>query len=282
MDFGGGIQDLLVEDCFVKDYTRQGVDFAGGLGPGDAPSRKFTARRVRDLPFTPGFESGGSTIHVEEAGGLEDVFIVDNVCNHSILASGPTNMVISSNIVEGQILGEGDKALIIKNNLVQSRAADCDKQHSMLLGVESGQSMALVAAGFATGLLILNNTLRHHNDCAPIWSGQMGVELLGGFGSYPLTTNAWITENRFEFDGAGANTTLIALSGCEGVIVESNDFGSAGGTAADHVRQSRCTNCFIDGGAPHPPPPAPTPPTPPAPTPPSPPSHVNLIRHRVI
>ena len=66
MDIGGGVQDVLVEDCFVKDYTRQGVDFAGMYGAGDSPSRNFTARRVRDLPFTPGFEAGGSTIHVEE------------------------------------------------------------------------------------------------------------------------------------------------------------------------------------------------------------------------
>eukprot|EP01050_Picozoa_sp_SAG11_P020052 SAG11_NODE_3311_length_2530_cov_2.928425_2_plen_195_part_00 len=70
MDFGGGVHDLLVEDCFVKDYTRQGVDFAGMSGQGDEPSRNFTARRIHDLPFTPGFEAGGSTIHVEEAGCL--------------------------------------------------------------------------------------------------------------------------------------------------------------------------------------------------------------------
>ena len=74
----------------MKDYLRQGLDFAGGLAKGDQESRNFTARRVRDLPFTAGVTSGGSTIHVEEAGGLRDVYIYDNVCNHSILASGPT------------------------------------------------------------------------------------------------------------------------------------------------------------------------------------------------
>jgi hypothetical protein len=277
MDFGGGVQDLLVEDCFVKDYTRQGVDFAGMAGHGDAPSRNYTVRRVRDLPFTPGFMSGGSTIHVEEAGGLEDVFIFDNVCNHSILASGPTNMVISGNVVEGQILGDGDKGVIIKDNIVLSKLEQCDQQadHLMLgTGVGSGQSMALISAAFSTGVLIENNTLRHRSDCDPIWRGQMGVELLGGFGSYPLTTNAWITANLFEFEGANANSTMISLSGCDGVVVESNDFGSAGGTAANHVKTSRCTSCLIEGGGDTPPkpspPPAPPPSPPPAPPPPAP------------
>lgn len=54
LDFGGGVHNLLVEDVFLKDYLRQGLDFAGGLSGGDRPSRNFTARRVRDLAFTPG------------------------------------------------------------------------------------------------------------------------------------------------------------------------------------------------------------------------------------
>jgi hypothetical protein len=277
MDFGGGVQDLLVEDCFVKDYTRQGVDFAGQYGTGDTPSRNFTARRVRDLPFTPGFEAGGSTIHVEEAGGLEDVFIQDCVCNHSILASGPTNMVISGNRVEGQILGDGDKALVIKNNLVLSKPpSDCnaevEKRPMVGASARLGQSVSLIAVGFSTGVLVQNNTVRHRSNCAPIWSGQTGVELAGGFESYPVVSNVWITGNRFDFEGATANSTLIALSGCDGVSIEANDFSQAGGgTAANHVKQSRCTNCIIDGNAPAPPGPKPSPSPPPAPPPAPPP-----------
>jgi hypothetical protein len=91
--------------------------------------------------------------------------------------------------------------------LVLSKLApDCDQQHSRL-GIESGQSMSLIAVGLATGVLITNNTLRHRRDCASGWSG---VGRRGG--------------------------TLV------GVRVE-----GAGGTAADHARQSRCTSCLIDG-----------------------------------
>ena len=94
-----GVQNLVVEDISLKDCLRQGVDFAGAVAPGDAPSANFTARRVRDLQDSPGVTRGGenrvyielvrdaclrhrcafcgagSTIHVEEAGGLQDVFM---------------------------------------------------------------------------------------------------------------------------------------------------------------------------------------------------------------
>ena len=94
------MQNLVVEDISLKDCLRQGVDFAGAVAPGDAPSANFTARRVRDLRDSPGVTRGGktpfsildhnplddaelvgalrgagSTIHVEEAGGLQDVFM---------------------------------------------------------------------------------------------------------------------------------------------------------------------------------------------------------------
>ena len=72
---------------------------------------------------------------------MRDVYICDCVCNHSILATGPTNMVIRGNMVEGQILGNLDKGLTIANNRVFSRPApaDCDR-----LGGSSGQSTALI------------------------------------------------------------------------------------------------------------------------------------------
>ena len=192
-------------------------------------------------------------------------------------------MVISGNRVEGQILGDGDKALVVKNNLVLSKPpSDCENEVAKrsVVGASArlGQSVALIAVGFSTGVLVQNNTMRHRSNCAPIWSGQAGVELSGGFESYPVVSNAWITGNQFAFEGATANSTLIALSGCDGVSIEANDFSQAGGgTAVNHVKQSRCTNCIIDGNAPAPPgpnpspPPAPPPPPPPPPSPPAPP-----------
>ena len=94
MDFGNGVQNLLVEDIVLRDYLRQGVDLAG-----DASSRNHTVRRVRELPWQVVVKPGGSTIHVEEATGLRDVLIEDSVCNHSLLASSATNMTIRNNKV---------------------------------------------------------------------------------------------------------------------------------------------------------------------------------------
>ena len=206
----------------------------------DAPSQNFTARRVRDLPFTPGVIPGGSTIHVEEAGGLKDVYIYDCICNHSILASGPTDMVIRNNVVEGQILGNLDTNLTIANNRVFSRPAPMECGH---LGESSGQSTALIAASFGTGLTVFNNTLTHRANCDPRWNKQVGIQLLGGVESYPIESDVLIHGNIFGFEGVQANSTLIDLSGCKNVIVRDNDFGPSGGTDADHTRTSRCANC---------------------------------------
>ena len=61
IDVGGGVQNLVVEDIRLKDCLRQGVDFAGAVAPGDAPSANFTARRVRDLQDSPGVTRGGES-----------------------------------------------------------------------------------------------------------------------------------------------------------------------------------------------------------------------------
>ena len=53
------MQNLVVEDIKLKDCLRQGVDFAGAVAPGDAPSANFTARRVRDLQDSTGVTRGG-------------------------------------------------------------------------------------------------------------------------------------------------------------------------------------------------------------------------------
>ena len=55
------MQNLVVEDIQLKDCLRQGVDFAGAVAPGDAPSANFTARRVRDLRDSPGVTRGGES-----------------------------------------------------------------------------------------------------------------------------------------------------------------------------------------------------------------------------
>ena len=246
LDFGGGVQNLMVQDVAIKDCLRQGVDFAGGLGFGDAPSSNFTARRVRDLVDTSGVRRGGSSIHVEEAGGLVDVHIYDNVVNHSILASGPTNMSIRNNVVEGQILGDMDKNLVISNNLVLTRRG-YEGGSELRAGASSlstsGQSTALIAIGFSQGATVANNTLVHAADGPAVWSGQMGVEVLGGVEHYANTTDVLIADNTFEFH-ATESSVLIGMSGCENVMVRHNNFG-AGGPAAGHVRMSRCTNCTV-------------------------------------
>ena len=245
LDFGGGVHNLMVQDVAIKDCLRQGVDFAGGLGYGDAPSSNFTARRVRDLVDSPGVRRGGSSIHVEEAGGLVDVKIYDNVVNHSILASGPTSMIIHNNVVEGQILGNMDKNLTISNNLVLTRRVTFVGE--LRAGVSSssstGQSMALIAIGFTTGATVTNNTLVHAVDGPAAWQGQMGIEMLGGVEHYANTTDVFIAGNTFDFH-ATASSVLIDMSGCENVMVRHNDFGVKG-PAASHVRMSRCTNCTV-------------------------------------
>ena len=130
----------------------------------------------------------------------------DNVCNHSILASGPTNMVIDSNVVSGQILCDFDKQLTISNNLVLSRPPP-----PLLLSggrraqgqVGSGQPTALIASEYSVGLTIVNNTLVHTEDCEPRWDGQLGVLLIGGAGTHkgqpnPNISDVLISGNTFK------------------------------------------------------------------------------------
>lgn len=186
---------------------------------------------------------------MEEAGGLQDVYIYDNVCNHSILASGPTGMWIVSNTVEGQILCNLDKQLTIANNLILSHPSTggCKQDEA---SAETGQSVALIASDFTAGITISNNTLVHRSDCDPRWAGQIGIQLVGGVEHYPNMSDVLIEGNQFRLEGATTNTILIDLEGCDGVVVRANDFGLAGGTAATHVKKARCTNCTIEPPAP--------------------------------
>jgi len=113
MDFGDGVQDLLVSDIIQRDCLRVGVDQAG-YGP---LSRDREIRFVRDVPGTPGVAQG-NTIHIEESMNLTNVWIHDNVCNISMDAGGTKNMRIESNLVYGQILGNGNYNLTIANNTI--------------------------------------------------------------------------------------------------------------------------------------------------------------------
>ena len=118
MDFGDGVQDLLVSDVLHRDCLRVGVDQAGyvsdehfSLSPAlsnrcvsQGPlSRDREIRHVRGYKPTPGVVQGNS-IHIEEARNLTNVWIHDNVCNHSLDTGGTKNMRLENNLVYGQIL----------------------------------------------------------------------------------------------------------------------------------------------------------------------------------
>ena len=113
MTFADGVQGLLVEDVVVRDFLRQGVDLAG-----DALSRDFIVRNVTERPWQVVKQPGGSTIHIEEAGGLGNVLIENSVVNHSILAGGVNNLTIRGNLVHGALLGNGNTNLTVINNTV--------------------------------------------------------------------------------------------------------------------------------------------------------------------
>ena len=68
MDFGDGVQQLLVSDITQRDFLRVGVDQAGA-GP---VARDREVRNVVDLPCSPGVLCGNS-IHIEEAENLTNV-----------------------------------------------------------------------------------------------------------------------------------------------------------------------------------------------------------------
>ena len=151
----------------------------------------------------------------------------DNVCNHSILASGPTNMVIDSNVVSGQILCDFDKQLTISNNLVLSRPPP-PPSPSLLSGglraqgqVGSGQPTALIASEYSVGLTIVNNTLVHTDDCEPRWDGQLGVLLIGGAGTHkgqpnPNISDVLISGNTFKLQASRGCRPESGLHGFAG------------------------------------------------------------------
>ena len=80
-------------------------------------------------------------------------------------------------VVEGQILCNLDTNLQILNNLILSGTAAPGLLGRAGIGAHSGsESTALIAAGFATGIRIFNNTLVHRS--ASHWcTGQAGMRL---------------------------------------------------------------------------------------------------------
>jgi hypothetical protein len=146
MDFGDGVQDLLVSDIIQRDCLRTGVDQAG-YGP---LSRNREIRFVRDLPGTPGVGQG-NTIHAEETNNLTNVWIHHNNCSMSLQTSGLNDSRIENNVVFGQILGNGNRRITIFNNTIhQLRPYDAYSEY--------GDS-PMISQGFVQGANISFNRL---------------------------------------------------------------------------------------------------------------------------
>jgi hypothetical protein len=210
MDFGDGVQNLLVEDVQLRDYLRQGVDLAG-----NANARNHTVRRVTELPWQTVVRPGGSTLHVEEAQGLRDVVLEDSVCNHSILASSAHSLTIRNNVIHGMIEANTDSLLYITNNTIYSH------------GGHSGPMIQMLSPQHA---VISANTL--HSDPA---LQLTGIYVWGKDEGYPAATNITISDNNFvgPFTAQGK---ALDLYGVDKVVVRGNLFQQTpnGVTAANN------------------------------------------------
>ena len=209
MDFGWGVQNLLVEDVQLRDYLRQGVDLAG-----NTLSRNHTVRRVTELPWKTVTKPGGSTIHVEEATGLRDVMIADSVCNHSILASSAINLTIMNNTVVGVIEGNFNTQMNIRGNTI---IATGNTSMAMFL---AAQTAAIVGNTFLSAAL----------------PGSAGIYVWGHDENYPSATNITIASNTFIGQFASQGKT-VQLYGVDGVRIEDNHYqrGPPGSTAKERT-----------------------------------------------
>jgi hypothetical protein len=273
MTFADGVQGLLVEDVVVRDFLRQGVDLAG-----DVLSRDFVIRNVTERPWKIVKLPGGSTIHIEEAGGLGNVLLENSVVNHSILAGGVNNLTIRNNIVHGTILGNGNTNLTVVNNTI----------------IAHNSTSAIMSQGFTQTANISNNTLiasaasDHegiHKDGMydidgahvfptgiTVW-GQIHDPYAGmaKFTFYPTSTNITIQGNVFVGNLSGpkwahhpqfhisaqAMTSFraISLNGVDGVVVSGNSF-EHGGNASENTCEcctvveadpkTRCANIAVE------------------------------------
>ena len=211
MDFGSGVQNLLVEDIVLRDYLRQGVDLAG-----NAHSQNYTVRRVSELPWQTVVKPGGSTIHVEEATGLRDVLLADSVCNHSLLASTTLNMTIKNCTIVGQLVGNSNTQMTIENNTIIAT---------------SNRSMASFLN--AQGATFSNNTLHSSG-----FEGGQGVYFWGHDEGYPSAHNILIADNHFLGDFMSEGKT-VQLFGVDGVMVEGNTY-TGGKSSSAALRTCEC------------------------------------------
>ena len=255
MDFGDGVQRLLVSDVIQRDCLRVGVDQAG-YGP---LSRDREVRLVRDLPGTPGVRQG-NTIHIEEANNLTNVWIHDNVCNQSMDTSGTLNCRIENNVVYGQILGNGNYNITIVNNtIVQVGTHQPYGEYG---------SSPMVSQGFPAGCNISFNRFHaSQGSVAALAAGRptilpVGISVWGAVHDrftptayYPTARSITIAGNVFEGDFSGPGWTnrqdhvspqalvsvrSINVNGVNGVTIRGNRWGEAKGNVTDNLCQC-CT-----------------------------------------
>jgi hypothetical protein len=240
MNFGDGVQNVLVSDVLQRDYLRVGVDQAGA-GP---LARDREIRGVIDLPSSAGVVAGNS-IHIEESENLTNVWIHDNVCINSMDVSGAKNMTIERNLIEGAIVVNGDNSLVIRNNTITATKSKCPI---------SGCCAGMIFMLSANGALVDNNTLRASADCKPA-----GVVLVGNIRppEFPFLHNVTVSNNRFIGTFALNGHAALLMNGVNGVVVRGNHFeGSTHPATADNVCEccqynikSQCVNVSIQDGS---------------------------------
>jgi hypothetical protein len=253
MDFGDGVQDLLVSDVLHRDCLRVGVDQAG-YGP---LSRNREIRHVYGFEPTPGVLQGNS-IHIEEARNLTNVWIHDNVCNHSMDFGGVKDSRIENNIIYGQMLGNGNYNLTVVNNTIFQ--LDPHQAYS-----EYGSS-PMLSQGFVQGANLSFNTFHSMASFADSEAGipttiPVGISVWGAVHDrftpkdyYPTATNIVIEGNRFLGNFSGpkwlhrqdhvspqglVSVRTINLNGVRGAQVRGNQFGSG------NVTDNLCECCTV-------------------------------------
>jgi hypothetical protein len=244
MDFGDGVQQLLVSDIIQRDYLRVGVDQAGS-GP---RARDREVRFVRDLPPSAGVVMGNS-IHIEEAENLTNVWIHDNIVHNSMDLSGAKNMTVENNVVSGAIVLNGDLDLVVRNNTITATDSNCPDQ---------GCCPGMIFVLSAQRALLDSNTLTTSANCKPAGVVLMGNIVTEGF---PFLRDVTVSNNIFKggFDPLFQGKPLpaaVVMSGVDGVVLRGNRFngGTFGGQTAGNVCQccqyghakTQCVNVTVD------------------------------------
>ena len=201
--FSQGCRGVLVRDCSLRNYLRQGVQMAGGNGARDY---RVTGCRDLDQTITP----GGSTIHVEHARGLSDVVIENNYCRNSILVSEANGIIVRRNIVEGRIVANANIDLLIADNVVRPKP----------------DTSATIQIGYAKGATIRGNVIHGTENT------RIGIYCWGmsKFNDQP-SENVWIGSNQ-----VAAKETAILLNGTRDVRISANQL-----SAPDSIIHKRTT-----------------------------------------